>query len=1037
MEDFKKKVKSILDYYNIESISTNEFIQVEIILLIISKLKTKVKIVDGWSVISKYFSELTIEEEEKENKKNIYLLRENYLNLGKRRKWNELLTEYLKCCEDIRLYSKDINGYLLGNTPKYEVERIEVYYNELEYMLVNRNIVERNIAEETVEYISKTKKQNNFEYKIYSADVHSLGGNPIDKIHKYKEKIRTIIDSDTNWSNILNDMGEKFKFRPNIKLKILNKKNRLYIKGNTHIVGALGAGKSTFKYTYTFKSVKEDKCKIGILEDNVANVIATVIELRELGINAVPVIGESNEFKHLNNYYQTIEEEQSVNDEMMKFLSGSCIVKAMANDLENLREAPCNKLKEDNIQVICPYCNVCGKMHRFRAINSADVLVTTPYSLTKGKLKSFIDPYCRGIYELFHDLLDFIIVDEADGVQSILDSELMPHARLNYGNNNIIDKITEFRDEILDNNLKLKRKDIYSFSKNVSRVESIIPSIVRILLELKKIQRYIQNKILTPSEIFNEIKETLEKVDGNDEFIKYLSEYVNLINIDNISEVELNHPLNLLFNKIENIHNTNNGYPESKLYDEINKILGVKKVKLPLNKKGKNIDREAFIEKIQFLILLVQLDYLIRIITKEYSQLQYKYTGTIKYIDGIQMLPKRLMEFVKEPCIGTLYGYKFMFNDGIKIDIMRYAGVGRSLLENWAFMKEDIGLEGPAVICLSGTSYSPGSAHYNLKSAPDILLLSDKSEGKIDMKFLCKTRDENFIRISGTKLEDKEENLKYLTKNIIRDIKVRIEKKRKVLLIVNSYSDCEIVAEILNMEKDLSYAVVGKEYNEFNNVITKENLENFEAVTDGADICIVPLQIIARGYNILTNNGAINGELNSYFSSAFFLIRPYMVPGDFKSYIQILHYKMNNIIEKVKKIRNDYGERVELFSKLCFSEYNKIISIGHWKKLNEDDRDIMSWFMMVPIKQAIGRMQRNGNDCEVVFCDLAYCEAIVSGEEQNSKNSIFYAWNELLEKNMHDEVISNLFGNFNRALRNLLEEINCQYISEEYEEDYE
>lgn len=231
-------------------------------------------------------------------------------------------------------------------------------------------------------------------------------------------------------------------------------------------------------------------------------------------------------------------------------------------------------------------------MKRYRAIYSADVLVTTPYSLTKGKLKDFIDPYKRGIYELFHDLLDFIIVDEADGVQSTLDSELMPHGKLNYGDDNIINKVKQFRDEILDNNLKLRKKDVYSFSKNVSKIDSIMPSIIRIVLEFDKIQRYIQNKILTPTEIFNEVKTILEKVEGNEKFIDYLFQYVNLINIDNITEIELNHPLNLLFNEIESIHNTNGGYPETKLYKEIDNLLEINKVSLPLNKQGKNIDME-------------------------------------------------------------------------------------------------------------------------------------------------------------------------------------------------------------------------------------------------------------------------------------------------------------------------------------------------------------------------------------------------------------------------------------------------------------
>ncbi len=1034
MKNFNEKIKQIFKKYGTENLEINEFIQVEMLLLIISKLNTKVKASDGWSVVTKYFNELAIENENNESKKYIFLMREKYLQLGKKRKWNELLSEYFCCSDKIRLYNTNEDGYIVKNNPKYEVEREKIYYKELDNIMKSEKKYKKKMAEEVIEYSSKYKKQNNFENKIYSTDIYPINGSPIEELPKYKEKIRTTISSNIDWNSVLNKMGENFRLRPNIKLKILNEEQDIKVKGNIHIVGALGAGKSTFKYAYVFKSVKENKCKVGIIEDNVANVITTVIELRKLGINAIPIIGESNELKHLVNYYKTISDEQILNDDIMKFLSGNCIVKSLTNDVENITEYPCNKLKEMGTSVMCPYCNVCGKMYRFREISSADVLVTTPYSLIKGNMKNFIDPYRRSVYEIFYDLLDFIIVDEADGVQSILDSELMPYGRLNYGSDNILDKVIGFKDELTNKDLNLQRQSIYSFCKNIVNLNAMLPLIKRILLSFKKIKIYIQNKILTPLEIFNDIKETLEKNDVNSEFIGYLSEYCELVNIDDISEKILNHPLNRLLQKIENIHNVSNQYPESKLYDEIEKLLIDKKVELPLNKKGKNIDREAFIEKIEFLVILVQLDYLIRIIVKEYSSLQYKYKEELIYIDGIQNLSKKIMKFVKEPCIGTLYGYKFMFDKDVKIDIMRYAGVGRSLLEDWPFIKKDIGLDGPAIICLSGTSYSPGSAHYNLKNTPDILLLSEKPEGKIDMKFLCKTKNENFIRISGTKLDYKEENLKNLTKSIIRDIRFRIEKGKKILIIVNSYSDCELVANVLSIEKNLNYSVVGKEYNKDEKVITKDNLENFETVTDGADICIVPLMIISRGYNILTSKKSENGEFDSYFDSAFFLIRPYMVPGDFKSYIQILHYNLDNIIDNIKKNEGDYSKRLDKFRKLCFAEYNNVISIGQWKKLSEKERDIMSWFMMIPIKQAIGRMQRNGNNCEVIFCDSAYCEAVVLGKEQDSKNSIFYAWHELLEKNMNNEVIKNLFGNFNNSLKNLIKDINNEYIMED---DYE
>ena len=144
--------------------------------------------------------------------------------------------------------------------------------------------------------------------------------------------------------------------------------------------------------------------------------------------------------------------------------------------------------------------------------------------------------------------------------------------------------------------------------------------------------------------------------------------------------------------------------------------------------------------------------------------------------------------------------------------------------------------------------------------------------------------------------------------------------------------------------------------------------------------------------------------------------------------------KLNNIIEEVRTKSRDYNTRLETFRKNCFAEYKNILSISYWSRLNDEDREIMSWFMLVPIKQAIGRMQRNGNDCEVFFCDEAFCIAIEKQEEQNEKNSIFYAWHSLLKKYIDNDVIKNLFGNFDDSLEELITGIDYKYIKESEDE---
>lgn len=1038
MKLLKKRLHEVFKKHGVDELTISQFLDVEIALYVLSGMHNKIKIYDAWSVFTKYFRDLSCVDEDEESIRNIFAVRINNIELGKQGKWKRLIDNYLKIGNKLRIYDLDDNGFIKRIIAQYDDEREKYYDNEIKRLLEEEKMDETLLGEYELEYTNKLIKQNKSEYKKYRVPVVEINNNYLYPLPRYKDKKRSTVSQNTNWKEIFHLMGKKFINRPTISLNMLHEEDEIETKGLIHVVGVLGAGKSTFKYSYIYNEAKSNDLKIGVIEDTVSNVIATVKTLRDIGINAVPIIGISNEFNHLKNYYNSIENKDNIeDDEILKYLSGSCIAKALSNDIEESLDKPCNKLREGKEKVICPYYNSCGSMHRFRKLKDADVWVTTPHNIVKGVLPKIIDRYQRSIYELFYDNLDLIIVDEADGVQSILDSQLMPSSHLNYGNESILNKLVDFKNEINSKNININKIDAYNLITNIGILEVLLTKITRICLKLNKAQRYLANKMITPTELFKEIKFVLEKEGCNKKFVDYLEEYVRFTDTYEIKEEEINHQLAEKFNKID-LMQEEEKYPEDRFYNDVDNILEKFEVKLPLSKRGKNIDRQFFVEKIEILILLVQLDYLIKLIALQYSNFQQKDYSEMKHLDGIEMPADRLIKWVKEPCIGTIYGYKFSFKEGLQIDMMRYAGVGRSLLENWATLKEDINLEGPGVICLSGTSYSPGSAHYNLKAEPDILLKGIKGEGKITMNFIPKLDDnERFIKISGGNYDYKEDNLKELVRKNLRTIRYQLEKsKRKVLIIVNSYDDCISVGEILSYKNEFTYRIVGKENNEDKFMITKDNLENFEALTDGADICVVPLSIISRGYNILSKEKNEDGSENSYFGSAFFLIRPYMVPGDFDSYIQMLHHKLNKIIEEVQAKSADYNTRLEAFRKNCFVEYKSILYISYWTRLKPEDRDIMSWFMLVPIKQAIGRMQRNGNDCEVFFCDEAFCTAIEKQEEQNEKNSVFYAWNSLLKKHMNNDVIKNLFGNFSDSLENLIIDIDNKYINQYEEENY-
>lgn len=1015
----KQKMKELFKSQQVGHISERSFINFELRLYVISLLQNDILLQDGWSVFTQYFYEFISQPEKDEIQEMLYKLRFDGHIFSNQGKWSSLLQDYLRVPAALRIYEQDEQGYIRRIIARYENKREEEYRKIIEQMQTarRREVVFADDEDEIV-----------YDKKKYSAPILPVDKEIINPLEEYADKKYVVLREEDDWKQVLSTMGEDFINRPDIQLKILGGEESIQLKGMIHIVGALGAGKSTFKYAQVVKGIKEYKLKIAMVEESVSHVIETVNVLRNLGINAVPLIGSSNERKYLERYLTKFTNYIDLTqDEIVKDLSGSCIIKGLAEDRET-PGFPCNKLFQGNERVSCNYCDACGHMSRFRKIADAQVIVTTPHNLVKGNLITPIDSYERSIYEMLHDLMDMIIVDEADGVQSILEDQLMVNVNLNYGEYSIIQQFNLLEDELEKGNKPMKRYDKYKYINNCKSLDVVMVVARRVLIRYTHIHCYILNKCLTPVEVFNEIKYILMKEKQNEGFISFIEEYVKITDVFRISEEKIKHRLHEVFERVRMIHLENGKCPELKLKEEINTLLAEYRVTIPKNDKGKSYSRDRIIEEIGLLVILVQIDYLVKLLANEYSYLYYELHQEMKSIDGFTLPNKKLSHLIKEPCIGSIYGYKISFKNELQIDILRYAAVGRSMLERWPYLKEEIGIKGPAIICLSGTSHSPGSAHYHLKKEPDILLLG-KKEGKIEMHFCPQVENAEYIRVSGSGEENKSSRLKSLSKQLAKlEIKNELasESKRKILMIVNSYDDAKTVGDVLDCYK-FNYRVICNDPGE--HYMPKESLESFEEESEGADICVVPLTIIARGYNILNKSG------DSYFGCLYFLIRPYMVPGDFSSYIQILHYSMGQIADEVRENDRAYTNRIKNFRKRCFAEFSSILNMRFWKGLTDRQREVMTWFMLIPMKQAIGRMQRNGNDCKVYFCDSAFCDVYGTGQEMSANNSTLYSFYQVLGKYKGSEVLDTLYHEFYMGLSAMIVEIENQNM-EELEEEY-
>lgn len=1001
MESLKVRIKELLFQYGITNIKADEFIRIEIRLYVLSMITESILVKDGYSIFTQYFSKLTNHEQSLEIKSFLYRLRLDDYRYSRNGKWKDTLEYYFSCPAEIRKYDVNQSGTLEVITAKYNDDREKLY-----------NIYLNQLPEIHMKSIKNAENEMTYEHKQYSVPIY-LQPKYSETLPIYIEKKIIDFDEPIDWNMIIKSMGKTFEDRPKITLKRI-KHTKSVSHRLSHCVGALASGKSTYKYAMTYYLGKNKGLRISIIEDTVDSVIKSVKILRNLGIKVAMIVGNTEEKKHLE-YYIKQDNYYSISDDyIIAELSGNCTVKCLVYDKTTLNY-PCQALHEKDNRVICNYANVCGHLKRYRSIQDAEVIITTPYALVYANIPTSIDQYDRSVYELLHDISDLIIIDEIDNIQSILDKLWINEEKLNYGRNNIMEELEKLNDQLYKKKIFNTNTSTYSYTENCYQLREVVTCGTRILNSFTKTKEYIRNKCLTPFEIYHDIMNQLRNEKGNNKFIRLLDKYMELTDIFNIKKSNIDHPFYELFLKMENVHMTNLK-PEDEFRSQLEAFLKSYNVQVLNN----NICR--FIEQLELLIVITMIDVKLTMLTSEYPFLYAYVHGGVKYLEG-EGGYSRLRHLVNEPLVSNLNGYIISHKNEIQINVVHYEGVGRSMVRSWPNLKNEIGRKGPAVIGLSATSVAPGSAHYDVMINPDIIL-KGKEQGKIEMHYIPKVSNKKFIRISGGNDSERNKNLSFLCNKILLDIRNALETMngRKALLVVKSYEDCKVVGEALS-NRGLTYRIIHEDVNL--NSLKKEQLEDFCNLSENADLCIVPLSIISRGLNILNN------KKDSYFGSIFFMIRPYMMPGDFSFVIQMLHYYVDNILDKVANKNTNYHEKLDEVRKFSYKSYHEIVNIRYWKNLDANQRLAMSWYMLIPLMQAIDRARRNGNSCLVYFCDYAFHPILDTLEPPSKINSPLYSMQDILKSCIKNEVLKDLYNDFYQAFSFMIEEIQEQYFSEE------
>lgn len=968
--------------------------------------------------------------------------------------WSERVNEYLAFPKNLRLYgsrlnvAKIITRKTIADTFSNTVEETEV--KERSFLASNRERCDRFLDRLSIyeailnDFITEKDKELVMVDSEKGMNLYSIHSNLTDQnkpfqavvttplhpaalellaedllepyiLPNYQKKVPLSIPENFSVEKMLQYVDGPNHNLPLVRFRFADPNtNQLTFQGVIHILGALGVGKSNFKYGMTKFFLEEQGAKrIAIVEDQVSNVLKVVKKLRSMGINAIPLIGKDDQ-RHLSAYLKTLKVEDYEKDETLDWLFGECLILSSQNDYTSeAKYAPCRKLsqREDGQgkMVTCPYISVCGRMKRYRDLNEAPVWVTTIHSVLHANIPEAFNRNKRTFFELLYDTADLVFFDEVDGSQEILDHGFLKSDLLFQGNTWSKDLLT-LRSRMEAGLAGEKANRLFVALNAFEEARTHFNSLLH---NCSATRERAKDRVFTLKSLYYQILNSLDKEQmSKANFEKIQTELKSLLKVANIHfysksrEGGFQEALNqsFLYNAYTDLVNEYEKGSVKGRYREYTTLLGdietfFEEHATIFNEYYQNKPSLIY-ELTAFLIVTVDIDRFYKMLITECDRIRLSNPTLLEGLNSLNIDGLTVSPFTHEPLLDMRYGYfisEIKDSEEYSLELYQYSGVGRKLLHSLAHLKDDLGMPGPAVVGLSGTSFFEDSLTYNFNFKPHLLLESInkdgsvRGEGKIKAYYIPtvaindkKTSRKSVLEIPYVQISGSGDTLKKRCEsyfqilnhlNGMNDDKINYlnmaTEEKPALVVTGNYKEAEAVHAWLCSKGFSSVGLVQEPKNgEF--IITRSEVEDL-AKSDykHRQFLVVSLASIARGYNILDD------EHNSHFGAVFFLTRPYPQPFSFIGSLKKTHARYDDVVAKINEMSD--LSALERFAKLYFENddnFDAFYNMGYWSVLTEEEKTWISADALVPIKQMIGRTQRNQNDTMIFFCDGAFSQRI-------------------------------------------------------------
>lgn len=868
-------IKRSLKNYFPTSVNIDDFIKAEMTLALLEKCKPEGDPTKAYLLLHNYslLGEVVCDE-------TAFLLQKAHRLLhscSSKMNWAKVLENYRNAQPEFCLY--------------IFTEKIEKGSKVLKFARNTELAVEPDRADVYFEYIRKHKEDRHFGYAnggkysysikdktssiVYSADVEIPDRTPQMPISSPPKKTRKTISVSTD--ELLASSAEMAEKKPDdycysiLKSNTLKavtegnvkSANRLEIDKITNLVGMVGSGKSTLMKVLSYHLAKADK-KIVLVLDTVSSVLEMCSYLSQFGVSVSPVIGWGGREKYIDQVAKA--HEKYLQNEYSKYLTAPCIIDGMAKNKSDKSSAPmfgnepCRSLMKNKKHYNCPYMDICPAVRMYRDVYTSNVIVTTVQGLAAIRLLGDNKLFLEYVLEQ----ADLVVFDECDKVQKTLDEFFTPSASF--------DKFRQKAAALCSEAMNKETEALDGMEKNESGyIRKLMRSLGVCMAVREAINAYggtwrtILSRTFSAEILYQAIcRENQKNKYISDKSLEHMRRVT--IGLDHDKDIEhilkfalSEDDLKIFSSDISDWLTDNNCKPD-----------------------------KTFSDHIKLYLVVAAFDNYIREISDSYLFLPYERKTQQELTDFLSTRFTAQQKILPSSAMGNLFGMK---NDPQKgLILYRQYAFGRALMDRmpWLRLTEEGQPAGPNVLMLSGSSWADGCLQYHVNVPVKYLLEAEEwkrrkiAESKmIDLG--------TAIRVSGSGSEEREENLTEVIKKIMGTIEAELRSEGKLLMIVNSYSEAQTVANYLNrlLSNGKTVACMRREADEFDeNMILRSEIADFS--DHSADIMVAPAQAIERGYNIVDKDG------HSAFGSVFFLVRPMEVPDEISSKCT----KLNGYLER-------------------------------------------------------------------------------------------------------------------------------------------